>query len=291
VDGKEVHTFTNNIPTEEMSIALQGHVGRADDGWYFSPNDSGVDKVDVSVDWVRVQQHEGPYPSAEDSVSGAPSGSETAGEAGTEEQADGSKPAAPSEDASAADNSASKEDASAADDPAAAEDSSTADNSAPNSSSSDNSGSDTATADNSGDGEKRTSDFNLAVNDGGTGDDWLRGTSDRDLLRGAAGSDDLKGFEGDDRMAGGLDHDGLTLGGGADTVAFSQGDGYDWVVDFNPGTDKLELHGITSEDVSRWQETRWDMAGLVLDFGNGDSMFLQGVSELKDGDIIFYGQG
>jgi hypothetical protein len=29
------------------------------------------------------------------------------------------------------------------------------------------------------------------------------------------------------------------------------------------------------------------MAGLLLDFGNGDSIFLQGVSELRDGDIIY----
>jgi beta-glucanase (GH16 family) len=54
VDGKAVKTFTDHIPHERMSVGLQGHVGTADDGWYGSPNGTGVNSVDIAVDYVRV---------------------------------------------------------------------------------------------------------------------------------------------------------------------------------------------------------------------------------------------
>ena len=59
VDGVEVYTTTENVPHIPMSVGLQGHVGRADDGWYGSPNWSGVDQVDIDVDWVRVSKYTG----------------------------------------------------------------------------------------------------------------------------------------------------------------------------------------------------------------------------------------
>jgi beta-glucanase (GH16 family) len=54
VDGKAVKTFTDHIPHERMSVGLQGHVGTANDGWYGSPNGTGVNSVDIAVDYVRV---------------------------------------------------------------------------------------------------------------------------------------------------------------------------------------------------------------------------------------------
>ena len=56
VDGVQVAEIRDNIPEIPMSVGLQGHVGRADDGWYGSPNGSGVNRVDIDVDWVRLSQ-------------------------------------------------------------------------------------------------------------------------------------------------------------------------------------------------------------------------------------------
>ena len=57
VDGQVVKTYTGHIPTEAMSVGLQGHVGAADDGWYGSPNGTGVNHVDIAVDYVRVSEY------------------------------------------------------------------------------------------------------------------------------------------------------------------------------------------------------------------------------------------
>ena len=54
VDGFHIHTFSNNIPTEPMAVGLQGFVASADESWYGgSPNGSGVNHVDIAVDYVR----------------------------------------------------------------------------------------------------------------------------------------------------------------------------------------------------------------------------------------------
>jgi beta-glucanase (GH16 family) len=268
VDGEEVHTFTGNIPTEEMSIALQGHVGTADDGWYLSPNDSGVNNVDISVDWVRVSQYTGETSS--ETTTEETSGTDTS----TTEEASGTDTST-TEEASGTDTSTTEE--ASGTDTSTTEEASGTDTSTTE----ETSGTDTSTSNTGSDSS------DLATVEGTTGDDWLTGTELADLLLGGAGIDDLQGHEGDDRLIGGADHDGLTLGDGADTVVFARGDNYDWVVDFTSGTDHLELQGIEASEVTQTQETRWDMAGLLLDLGNGDSIFLQGVSELRDGDILF----
>jgi Ca2+-binding RTX toxin-like protein len=57
VDGEEIHAVTQNIPSEAMSLGLQGYVGAAGEGWYGgSPNGSGAGSVDISVDWVRISR-------------------------------------------------------------------------------------------------------------------------------------------------------------------------------------------------------------------------------------------
>jgi hypothetical protein len=37
-----------------MTIGLQGHVGAAGETWYGSPNGTGVNHVDIAVDYVKV---------------------------------------------------------------------------------------------------------------------------------------------------------------------------------------------------------------------------------------------
>jgi hypothetical protein len=123
---------------------------------------------------------------------------------------------------------------------------------------------------------------------GTPGDDWLAGTAGADTLEGGAGSDDLQGKAGDDVLRGGRDHDGLTGGAGRDVFAFARGDGPDWVVDFTPGEDRLQLEGITAGDISQRTEPRWEYQGLVLDLGQGDEIYLQGITRpLTSADIVF----
>jgi Ca2+-binding RTX toxin-like protein len=123
---------------------------------------------------------------------------------------------------------------------------------------------------------------------GTVGDDWLKGGSGADSLSGGAGSDDLQGLGGNDMLRGGTGDDGLTGGAGADIFVFGRGDGVDWVVDFTPGTDDLRLEGIAAGQVTQTVTSAWGMAGLALDFGSGDSVFLQGVTQaLAASDFVF----
>jgi hypothetical protein len=60
LDGKVVQTITEFVPHEAMSIGLQGHVGASWEEWYGgSPNGSGVNHVDIAVDFVRVYDYIG----------------------------------------------------------------------------------------------------------------------------------------------------------------------------------------------------------------------------------------
>jgi Ca2+-binding RTX toxin-like protein len=123
---------------------------------------------------------------------------------------------------------------------------------------------------------------------GGTGADELRGGAGNDTLDGGGGSDDLQGFDGDDRMVGGPAHDGMTLGGGRDTVAWTRGDDWDWVVDFTPGTDRIEISGLVASQVTQVATSYWGMAGRELRMPGGEGIFLQGVTgALGAGDLVF----
>jgi Ca2+-binding RTX toxin-like protein len=126
------------------------------------------------------------------------------------------------------------------------------------------------------------------VINGTSGEDWLKGGTGADTLNGGAGSDDLQGLGGNDVLRGGAGDDGLTGGAGVDTFVFGRGDGADWVVDFQAGVEKVRLEGIGAGSVVQTLESRWGMAGLELDFGNGDEMFLQGVTaKLATSDFVF----
>lgn len=126
--------------------------------------------------------------------------------------------------------------------------------------------------------------------EGTAGDDWLKGGEGADLLLGGAGSDDLQGGAGDDVLRGGADHDGLTGGAGRDSFVLARGDANDWVVDFTPGEDliRLEGFGLGFADLVQRSEPRWEYQGLVLDLGQGDEIYLQGITTpLQPSDIVF----
>jgi Ca2+-binding RTX toxin-like protein len=91
---------------------------------------------------------------------------------------------------------------------------------------------------------------------GGSGNDFLWGEAGNDTLVGGAGNDTLVGGSGVDHLTGGAGTDNLygnngTGGdGAADTFIFAASWGTDFVYDFEPGTDKLDLTALHLQPAS-----------------------------------------
>lgn len=79
---------------------------------------------------------------------------------------------------------------------------------------------------------------------GGDGDDTNVGTIGDDLLYGGKGDDVLSGGDGRDVLIDGDGSDTLSGGAGADLFTFHFDGQEDWVIDFQPGLDKLDLSAI-----------------------------------------------
>lgn len=79
----------------------------------------------------------------------------------------------------------------------------------------------------------------------GTGWDKLWGQAGDDVLDGGTSNDYLYGGAGNDRLIGGQHNDVLRGDGGADTFVFDSDDGFDTILDFNKGVDRVELIGWT----------------------------------------------
>ena len=86
---------------------------------------------------------------------------------------------------------------------------------------------------------------------GGTGDDSLRGGSGNDYLAGEEGDDVLNGDGGYDILAGGIGNDRLIGGDEGDTFfgqagadTFVIAGGVSWIMDFEPGIDRIEVPGM-----------------------------------------------
>ena len=104
----------------------------------------------------------------------------------------------------------------------------------------------------------------------------------------SSGADTVIGGAGDDFILGGQGNDVLTGGAGADTFTFSIWDGHDRITDFQSGVDRIMLRGIDAQTV--WVNPSRDAAGnagLEIDYGTGQSIFLPGLTALAAGDIVF----
>jgi serralysin len=128
---------------------------------------------------------------------------------------------------------------------------------------------------------------------GGSGDDKLFGQNDNDTLRGGGGNDRLFGGKGDDNLAGGLGNDKLGGQSGADVFIFADGDGNDTITDFNVAElgEVIDLGGIASiTNMAELNAAAVDTAaGVLIDFGGGNSVLLLGVFEadLSADDFLF----
>jgi len=83
---------------------------------------------------------------------------------------------------------------------------------------------------------------------GGAGNDRVFGKAGNDELCGEAGDDLLVGDDGDDLLWGGLGNDTLiddnfSGGSGNDTFVLAAGQGFDTILDFQVGRDKIGLAG------------------------------------------------
>ena len=82
---------------------------------------------------------------------------------------------------------------------------------------------------------------------GGAGKDYLAGESGNDVLVGGAAREMLAGGTGNDTLYGGAEGDTFFGQAGADTFVFAGG--RNWVMDFEPGTDRLDTGHETSAEV------------------------------------------
>ncbi|TNE67574.1 MAG: hypothetical protein EP335_01335 [Alphaproteobacteria bacterium] len=143
---------------------------------------------------------------------------------------------------------------------------------------------------------------------GNTDDDYVKGLGGDDTLFGNTGNDTLLGGDGDDQLFNGEDDDladggagddtiwagagddTLTGGAGADVFCFGQSAGNDIITDFNTDVDSLDLtaRGITDTAAlgdAASEATVDGQAGLLLDLGDGETVFLKGLG-LADVDTI-----
>ncbi len=134
---------------------------------------------------------------------------------------------------------------------------------------------------------------------GEAGDDTLYGGTSRDLdwtntdklsatndvLIGGEGDDILFGQSGADTLSGGVGNDILTGGAGRDVFQFS--DGRDIITDFALDVDRIELDhalwlgSLTADQVLNQFSQSFD-ASVALDFGSGNRLVIQGITELED---------
>ncbi|MEQ3625633.1 MAG: hypothetical protein ABNH26_02975 [Celeribacter sp.] len=120
---------------------------------------------------------------------------------------------------------------------------------------------------------------------GGTGRDRLIGNAGHDRLFGGDDADILNGGNGNDRLSGEAGADYLLGGGGWDIFVFYDDMGRDQIEDFVLGEDRLFLSanlvgtGIAGSAVVDAHATILD-GSAVLDFGNGNSVTLLGLTDL-----------
>ena len=116
---------------------------------------------------------------------------------------------------------------------------------------------------------------------GEAGDDVLQGFGGNDVLDGGTGDDVLLGDKGDDQIDGGAGSDRLYGGIGSDVFIFSTGDGFDRIEDFDVEADRVRINGAEfSIDAlpAGIEVTRGENEELVLRYGTGDQITLEGVS-------------
>ena len=133
--------------------------------------------------------------------------------------------------------------------------------------------------------------FNNEIN-GGRGDDAMYGEQGRDIMNGGAGDDEMYGGEDNDTINGGEGDDWLDGGPGDDTFVFEPGHGNDYIMDFDTGTDKIDLTAF--DNIANFDGLTQNQAGgntvitLTDEDGGMTTITLLGIgADLGAGDFIF----
>ncbi len=117
----------------------------------------------------------------------------------------------------------------------------------------------------------------------------VQGNASADRILGTAGADQLDGGGGNDTLQGGAGDDSLAGGSGADLFIIAAGDGSDRILDFQPGTDRLQLLGFGLAGFAQVQPLLHGTGqGLLLDLP-GSSLLLAQLApgQLAAGDLLF----
>ncbi len=116
--------------------------------------------------------------------------------------------------------------------------------------------------------------------DGGAGNDRIGGKGGNDTLLGGVGDDLIWGGLGDDILRGGAGNDQLTGGTGSDPdgqdlFILAAGEGFDWITDFEVGTDHIGLaNGLTLGQLTLVQSN----GDTLIRLGQENLALLQGVT-------------
>lgn len=120
---------------------------------------------------------------------------------------------------------------------------------------------------------------------GAVGNDWIDGGADVDLIYGGDGDDTIFGGSGDDIIRGNAGDDYMTGGIGYDAFVIEPGDDLDWITDFDPYDDTIWITAwyngpIEFSDVVKAgvEKVRENVSGLEIDLGEGQVLFLEGIS-------------
>ena len=115
---------------------------------------------------------------------------------------------------------------------------------------------------------------------GGGGSDWMWGNGGNDVVNGGSGDDAIAGGAGADDMIGGSGNDHIWGGTNADDFIFSDGWGNDWIWDFQPGSDRIDLSGVSGLNSLNQIDVANTQNGALYSY-NGQSILLVGVSALS----------
>jgi Ca2+-binding RTX toxin-like protein len=132
---------------------------------------------------------------------------------------------------------------------------------------------------------------------GGAGNDLLHGDSGNtasagdggDYLDGGAGVDLLFGNAGEDILVGGAGDDYLEGGAGRDIYVYARGDGVDTLNDTPQSASDPEASIIVTSGIARG-DVKFRPGSLLVDFGGGDAIRLEGFDQLNPASIPLIGQ-
>lgn len=106
------------------------------------------------------------------------------------------------------------------------------------------------------------------------------GSGQSDTITGDAGDNIINAGAGADTITGGGGDDTLTGGSGADVYVVGPDDGTDTITDFAVGEDQIDIRALGIDTYGELYEnmSENENGDLVIDFGEGTSMVLEGVS-------------